>query len=84
MRGASDFDEVTPDDFVHEPPSHTVREDEGTSRPVHREPERLERFFNKVKEHMQEAMSGVCAKIHVIETKAKERDAAQTNHTLML
>lgn len=37
-----------------------------------------------MKEHITEAMAGVCARVDVIEAEAKERDAAQTNHAMQL
>lgn len=57
---------------------------EGTSRSSTRRTERLECFFDRIKAYNTEAISGVCAKVDVVEAKAKDRDMALATSLLLL
>lgn len=56
--------------------SEYLRGGEGPSRPRRPEGGRLDHFFEKIKEHITEALSGMCVKLDMVESDVKARDTA--------
>lgn len=57
---------------------------DGTSTSSLKRSGRLDRFFKSMKTHISDALPGVCKKIDVVESAAKEWDIAQMSTLLLL